>query len=660
MPLDVPNLDDRRWTDLVDEGRELIPRFAPGWTDHNPHDPGITFIELFAWLVEMQIYQVNRVSDRHREAFARLAGVRRCRRTPARVILQIDGQPRDSIVIPEGEQLTTLEGEGLVFETDAPVQLTRSRLQVVTVDDGEAPIDQTEANRKAGIAFLAFGERARQGASLILGFDEFYPRTEPRLRITFDVVTEDLLAGCGADKPSGRDCGEKVTAGAAQVDLIWEYLGQSGRWSPLTPVSDETAGLVHSGTLTMPTPPAAARRDRHVWIRCRIARGYYDVEPRLRRVSLNALPCSQRQTFHEEALPLLEGRAGRPDQVFELAHGPVLLPDGDTTEPVIIRVGKDEWQRVESFDASGPGCPHFVFDPERRRVMFGNGLNGRVPVPGQPVVAVRYQTSAGPKGNVAKELRWAFRSGGVAGITLTNPAPAIGGAEQEPLDDLELRTQALLRRAKRGVTLRDLERLALEAPHAYVARAKAIPNCPTPESITVVAVPKKRPGRTGPPQPPSDAFLDTVRRHLQRHRLLCDNLRVTGPAYIEVRVSARLRLVERAGPDAVLLRAREALDAFLAGAGDPADRQPAAEDRTASPCPSRWPFGRDVFPSEVYAVLDRVQGIDSVSDLALSASRGSSRVDPLASGAIPVPPTGLVFAGPHDLSLTAASAGSKR
>jgi hypothetical protein len=62
MPLEIPNLDNRRWADLVEEARALIPRVAPRWTDHNVHDPGMTFIELFAWLAEMQLYQLNRVA----------------------------------------------------------------------------------------------------------------------------------------------------------------------------------------------------------------------------------------------------------------------------------------------------------------------------------------------------------------------------------------------------------------------------------------------------------------------------------------------------------------------------------------------------------------------------------------------------------------------
>ena len=42
IALPLPNLDDRRWADLVEEGRALIPFYAPEWTDHNASDPGIT------------------------------------------------------------------------------------------------------------------------------------------------------------------------------------------------------------------------------------------------------------------------------------------------------------------------------------------------------------------------------------------------------------------------------------------------------------------------------------------------------------------------------------------------------------------------------------------------------------------------------------------
>ncbi len=66
------DLDNRVYTDLLEEARALIPTYDPAWTDHNPSDPGITLIELFAWLTEMLIYRVNRVPDKHLITFLKL------------------------------------------------------------------------------------------------------------------------------------------------------------------------------------------------------------------------------------------------------------------------------------------------------------------------------------------------------------------------------------------------------------------------------------------------------------------------------------------------------------------------------------------------------------------------------------------------------------
>ena len=51
MGLPVSNLDDRTFQDLVREARAMIPHYCPEWTDHDLSDPGITLIELFAWMV---------------------------------------------------------------------------------------------------------------------------------------------------------------------------------------------------------------------------------------------------------------------------------------------------------------------------------------------------------------------------------------------------------------------------------------------------------------------------------------------------------------------------------------------------------------------------------------------------------------------------------
>ncbi len=72
MPIDLPELDDRRFSDLMEEALRMIPAHAPEWTHHNPSDPGITLVELFAFLTEMLIYRLNRVAPESILAFLKL------------------------------------------------------------------------------------------------------------------------------------------------------------------------------------------------------------------------------------------------------------------------------------------------------------------------------------------------------------------------------------------------------------------------------------------------------------------------------------------------------------------------------------------------------------------------------------------------------------
>ena len=72
MPIQIPNLDDKDYDDLVSEAVSLIPRYAPTWTNHNASDPGITLIELLAYFTEMLTYRLDRVSQENKINFLRL------------------------------------------------------------------------------------------------------------------------------------------------------------------------------------------------------------------------------------------------------------------------------------------------------------------------------------------------------------------------------------------------------------------------------------------------------------------------------------------------------------------------------------------------------------------------------------------------------------
>lgn len=83
MPIKPPNLDDRRYADIVAEARALIPQYCPEWTNFNDADPGMTLVQLFAWMTELIIYRLNRVPDKTYIHFLNFIGEERRRARPA-------------------------------------------------------------------------------------------------------------------------------------------------------------------------------------------------------------------------------------------------------------------------------------------------------------------------------------------------------------------------------------------------------------------------------------------------------------------------------------------------------------------------------------------------------------------------------------------------
>ncbi|MBC7909345.1 MAG: putative baseplate assembly protein, partial [Pyrinomonadaceae bacterium] len=240
MPLQAPNLDDRRFADIVEEARSLIPRYAPEWTDHNESDPGITLIELFAWMSEMMLYRVNRVPERNYIKFLQLIGVERKPPFPASVELTFTpASPNVStIIIPRGTQVSASpppppasaaasllppEPERpVIFETDEPLIALGAQLSKVQVFDGVNYLDSTEANKPTGKSYAPFGSRARLGSALLLGFSSVnaFPAVEINLGVRVHLDPAQLKEQT-CDKSE-----EKIRQPAT---LVWEYWN-GGQW----------------------------------------------------------------------------------------------------------------------------------------------------------------------------------------------------------------------------------------------------------------------------------------------------------------------------------------------------------------------------------------------------------------------------------------------
>src|SRR4051812_22009638 len=124
MPLPTTNLDDRRFQDIVDQAKGLIPQYCPEWTDHNVSDPGVTLIELFAWMTDLLLYRVNQTPDKMYVKFLEMIGVKleppRTARAPVTFHFSA-AQPAD-VTIPENTEVATLRTESeeaTFFTTEA-------------------------------------------------------------------------------------------------------------------------------------------------------------------------------------------------------------------------------------------------------------------------------------------------------------------------------------------------------------------------------------------------------------------------------------------------------------------------------------------------------------------------------------------------------------
>lgn len=265
------------------------------------------------------------------------------------------------------------------------------------------------------------------------------------------------------------------------------------------------------------------------------------------------------------------------------------------------------WSATPSLGSAGPFDRVYVLDHAKGRFLFGGSGHGRALPEGRDNVRVRsYRTSDGAVGNVGAHTLDKLLSAVAVG-EVTNPEPASGGAEVEPLARALRRGPALLRHRRLSLTERDVEAIAVESSPAVV-RARAVgaqdrDGRPSPGAVRVVVVPRDGSRR---PQP-GPALLAVVRDAIVASSPTVATRRVTveGPDYLPVGVSVTVvpQYADEAG--AVRERVVARLDDFL-------------HPLTGGQDGSGWDFGRSAYISDVARVLESVPGVDAVTDLLLS------------------------------------------
>src|SRR5689334_12971440 len=136
VTMPAPNLDDRRFQELVDDARRFVQQRCPEWSDHNISDPGITLIETFAMVTDQLLYRLNRVPDRLYLKFLELLGIELVPPTPARAdtTFWLAAPRQDDVIVRAGTEVATTRTEtadAVAFETVEDLTIVACSLAAV-------------------------------------------------------------------------------------------------------------------------------------------------------------------------------------------------------------------------------------------------------------------------------------------------------------------------------------------------------------------------------------------------------------------------------------------------------------------------------------------------------------------------------------------------
>jgi len=224
--------------------------------------------------------------------------------------------------------------------------------------------------------------------------------------------------------------------------------------------------------------------------------------------------------------------------------------------------------------------------------------------PAGNVVARQYRAGGGSAGNVGPGSINQIQTFVQSIDTATNFDPAAGGTDEESLADAKLRAGLALKSNDRAVTAEDFAYLATQAPGANVRRALALPlfhpDFPSgqiPGVVTVIVVPDS----IAPNPTPNQTTLQAVCAYLNTKRLLTSEVYVVGPVYRTIRIDVQLIVL----PGFDLATVKNAVLAALTTFFDPLN---GGSDGTG------WPFGGEIFYSDVYRVIFATEGVARIKD----------------------------------------------
>ena len=654
MPLPIPNLDDRRFDDLVIEAKERLARQLPELTQVVPGDPIHCFIDLFAWMTETIIYRANLIPERQRRVFLNLLQIPLRAAVPARGVVCIDAGPR-SIHLPSlvtaGAQL---KAEVQSFSTIGEIQPTPLQLNVLIkerVDDetlaqigftleqlreqhniksGDVPVPFQPHNYVLGKETLGLANSLDRAYYLALSIPKTLVNDRDEVKASLAGVIINI-ALVPADEMEGDEA-EEVPPRELAWDIVYQDSGGDIYHLPMEVVYDSSLGGRQLGVvrLRLPRNPALLQS---LSMDDPMFAGVGNLPPELpAKVTAEQLLCWIRLTTLDGddfelgymginsveviaqgiRLDTMVGiGSGQPDQMMRLPDENI---DADSISLDVEEEGQwVRWETVDYLTGHQPQDRVYRLDSRYGNIYFGDGISGKRPPEGSRVRIAEYRHGGGVSGNVAPESITELNGG--ARLKVRHEWPCSGGIDAESIEHAERRIPDYLSHRNRAVTSSDYQTLAVNNPVNPVARAEVRPGLlpgnnikalrtDVPGVVSVFVLPPRQPMLAQTPKP-TKGLLKDVFHYLRDRTVLGTELYVLSPQFIPLAVSVTVTVSDPQTEQQTLRAVQQSLVEFL---------WPVAPGGVQQ---QGWPLGGAVKPSELITHMARVDGVQSINGVSL-------------------------------------------
>ena len=663
MPLIPPALDDRSYSDLVQDMLASIPAHTPEWTIQQPGDPGRTLIELFAWLADSILYRANLIPERQRLAFLKLLGMPLQPAAAATGILSIFPDPSATAAVtlasgasvpgpPNFETLSSLDVLPITAQAYIKAPLTSDQQTAAQPLLAGLQSLYNLASVPAGYATTAvFASNAADPN----GVDVYGGTVDQCLWIALLAPKPANLASIlnnlgGANGQRVLSLGFAPALAASDpfqdvppqtaIPVTWQISGKTAAgqplvYYPLSVASDTTAGLTQAGVVQLLLPQAAdigapandVRSDSQAgvgpkpprvddpnfdsmlvtWIRVNVQSSLT-----LSWAGVNAVQVDQRTTYVNVPVGVSDGT---PNQQFSLAQTQI----DPTTFQLYVDMpglGTKLWSAVDDLGVVQGSLPVYVLDPEAGTVSFGNQMQGLIPPLSSSIRVALMRAGGGsagnlPAGSLSKIQARDLSGNPVSGLAVQQPFPASGGADSETLDQAEQRIPATLRHQVRAVTVQDYKDLVQEMPGSGVSRVEVLPlfkpqtrDTNVPGVVSVMVIPPK--GNLQPPCPRADrVLLENVYAYLNPKRPVAAEMYVIGTEYVGIGLSVAVEARSGFDLQPVAQQVELALRAYL------------WPTPPGGPSAQGWPLGRTVRSLELEVIASQVPGVSEINSMLL-------------------------------------------